>query len=225
MLFTFWTGSTIAEPSSVAAWRDRFPSFTMFNEDDAINLIDSAMHRDLFKKIRIPSCKSDIARLLLLRHYGGFYIDAHSGPSNGDRLAETIEYLSHFDLTLFSASWERGFNFMNGFLLARRNAPVLDLIIRNAFENLVQHAKRESETQDHVPYNIIQLTGSAVILRCIFDATPTGWSMKPEYKDKIGFVVMPTSNSHGFHVASHNNYRKPGSHWSERQKNERLFVE
>jgi hypothetical protein len=225
MLFTFWTGSLVTEPGSVAAWRDRFPGFSLFNDEDVIPLFEHDWQRALYSRIRIPTCKSDIARIALLRNFGGFYCDAHTGPANGDRLAETLEYLSRFELVLFSCSWDPVFNFMNGVLAARRHAAILDLIITKAFDNIARHERLEAETSGHVPYDILHLTGSGVILNCVFDHTPAGWAIKPHLVETIGFVTLPSADSHGFSVASHNDYRRPGNHWTERQKSERLFLE
>jgi hypothetical protein len=221
MMFTYWTGQA-EEPESFDVWRDKYPKFSVFGDEDVLPLLKSDDFRDIYHQIGIPACKSDIARLVLLREYGGLYIDSHMGPSSGSRLAETLEGLARFELILFSKKWEQGFNFMNGVLAARRQAPVLDLLIDKAFSNLICHKHMEDETSDYVPYNIFSLTGTAVMLEIIFDATAWG-VMKREFKERVDFHVMETGDSPGFHIYQFYGYRKPGEHWSERQQRERLF--
>lgn len=214
----------MSEPESVDVWRERYPKFAVFKDENVIPLLDDDIHRELYKKIRIPACKSDVARLVLLREYGGLYVDAHMGPSSGDRLAETLASLASFELILFSQGWDPGFNFMNGVLAARRHASVLDSLIATAFENLSKHKKLEEQTPDYVSYDIFNLTGTGVFLQCIYE--PDFWGkMKPEYTKRIAFHIMQTADSPGFHIYKFHGYKKPGDHWSERQQHERLFEE
>jgi mannosyltransferase OCH1-like enzyme len=229
MLFTFWTGSVLAEPESVQAWRERFPDFALFRDADVLPLLDNGRHRELYNRIRIPACKADIARMIMLREHGGAYVDSHTGPGDGDALAATLEELARYDMILYGKGWEGAFNFMNSVLVARRRAPILDMIIENAFKNLIDHERREASAQGHVPYHVLDLTGTTVMLECIFDkqarnAWKLDWDMKPELKAKINFRYMPTENSCGFHIYQYYGYRKPGEHWSERQRYERLFA-
>ena len=155
MLFTFWTVFSLAVPDSVQAWCKRFPDFVTFKDEDVLPLLDSDHYRDLYKRISIPACKADIARLALLREHGGVYVDLHTGPSDGDALAETIEDLARFDLLLFGKGWEGSFNFMNSILIARRQAPVLQLILDGAFTNLINHERREANSTEHIPYHVL----------------------------------------------------------------------
>lgn len=223
MLFTFWAGAASVQPESVGAWRERYPDFAVFNDEDVAPLLDTDEQREIYQKIRIPACRSDVARLVLLREHGGLYLDAHMGPSSGDRLAETLSDLARYDLILFSWGWKSQFNFMNGVLAARRRAPVLDLLITKAFDNLVAHKRCEDATSEYIKYNIFNLTGTWVMVQCMFQNIGGTWDRKPEYKEKVRFHVMETGSSPGFQIYKFYGYRKPGEHWSERQLSERLF--
>ncbi|MBY6240781.1 glycosyltransferase [Methylosinus sp. Sm6] len=222
MLFTFWTGHETHQPESVPAWRRSYPSFACFGDADVLPLFDSDAQREIYEKIRIPACKSDVARLALLRHYGGLYVDAHTGPSSSERLAETLADLARYDLILFRKGWSPGFNFMNGVLAARRRLPIFDRMLERAFDNLVAHKRREEATKEHVAYNIFDLTGTRVMVELMFDKVHGKWEMKAEFRESVGFHVMDTDASPGFHIYKFL-YRGPGSHWSERQQSERLF--
>ncbi|MBV9758656.1 MAG: hypothetical protein JO047_16550, partial [Alphaproteobacteria bacterium] len=222
MLFTFWTG-TLGEPQAVAVWRERFPKFCVFSDADVLALLASDELREIFSRIAIPACKSDIARLVLLKEHGGLYVDSHIGPSEGDRLAETLADLARFDLILFSLGWHPGFNFMNGVVAARRRAPVLDLLMARAFSNLRSHKKLEEAAPGYVPYDIFVLTGTYVMVDCIFDQSTRPPSIKPEFSDKVLFHVMESEASSGLVLYQFYEYRAPGDHWSERQQRERLF--
>jgi len=210
------------QPQSFQVWRERYQKFFVFKDEDVLPLLESDTSRDIYRKIIIPACKSDIARLVLLREYGGLYVDSHMGPSSGDRLAETLEGLARFDLILFSQGWDPDFNFMNGVLAARRRAPVLDLLIDRAFNNLIKHKNLEAETSDYVPYDIFSLTGTGVMVEIMFESS-TWDMMRPEFKEKVDVHIMQTGDSPGFHIYQFYKYRKPGDHWSERQQHERLF--
>lgn len=224
MIFTFWTGSSIPnDATSIGAWRERYPRFAVFQDADVLPLLPSDQVRDLYNRIKIPSCKSDLARLVLLKEHGGLYIDAHSGPSNGDNLARTIAYLARYEFIIFRWLWLGGFTFGNGYIAARRGTPILDLLVDRAIKNLLQQKKKEDEANEYVPYQIAVLTGTQVILGTIFEPCDGSWAIRQQYKDKVLFYEMTGPDTPGFHVANFYNYRKPGSHWSERQKVERLF--
>ncbi|MDR3448149.1 MAG: glycosyltransferase [Alphaproteobacteria bacterium] len=228
MMFTFWAGPVPTELDSVNVWRKSFPNFHVFGDTDVIPLLDNDRHRDIYKRITLPACKSDIARLILLREYGGLYVDAHTGPSDAHSLAETLLELCTFDLVLFGAGWDSGFNFTNAILVARRNAPILSILLDKAFSNLINHEKLEFETEEHVPYHLLNLTGTSVMVQNIFDlnaenAWQLDWNKKAEFETKIKLRRMPNHSSFGFDLYKFYNYNKEGEHWSKRQERERLF--
>ena len=136
--------------------------------------------------------QSRYSALGLIAEHGGVYVDSHTGPSDGDALAATLEDLTKFDMLLFGKGWEGGFNFMNSILIARRQALVLQLILAGAFTNLINHERCEANSAEQVPYHVLDLTGTTVMLECIFDKTAENawrldWDMKPEYRKTIGF--------------------------------------
>jgi hypothetical protein len=231
MIFMFWTGSMLEEPPAAPAWRERFPSaFTVFGDEDVLPLIKSEEARNCYQRISIPACKSDVARLLLLREYGGVYIDGHTGPGGGDALAETILYLSKYELVLFREGWKDHFGFYgNTFMLARRGPSILDMLIEKAFDNLLKHKAAEDAAPGYVPYNLFYFTGSPIMIDCMFDQSDVNawkplWDVKPEFKEKVHIRAKETEASDiGFAPWTFYHYRGWGQHWSERQKTERLF--
>lgn len=232
MIFMYWTGSMLPEPPGASAWRERFPeSFRVFEDDDVLPLIQTEAQRDCFRRIGIPACKSDVARLVLLREYGGVYVDGHTGPGLGDRIAETLLKLCKYEVIFFREGWKDDFGFYgNTFMAARRCSIVLDLLVNKAFENLLHHMRIESLSPDYVSYNIFYLTGSPVIIDCLFDqgdslAWKNGWDVKAEFRKLVVVRVKETETSDiGFVPWSFYHYRHWGQHWTERQQSERLFL-
>jgi len=228
-MFTYWTSSSLSVPESFPVWQARFPSFRLFGDDDVLHLLPSDELRTLYSQISLPACKSDIARLILLREYGGLYVDSHAGPADGDRLAETLDILSSYELVLFSKAWEckseTDFNLMNTALAARAHTALLDKLIAVVLENLAKQRNMEQQTRKYVPYHLFGLTGTGTIIECFYDQTKKPFDIKPEYRSKIFQYNMPTLESPGFKIYQFYGYRKPGGHWSERQQNELLFTE
>ena len=105
MLFTYWTSPTLEEPPSGKAWRVQYPGFRIFCDDDVRPLL-SPGHLHHYDKIALPACRSDLARLVLLREYGGLYVDAHAGPTQGERLAETLDALASVELVFLPGLYE-----------------------------------------------------------------------------------------------------------------------
>ena len=80
--FAYWDGDDhLRIADFVGEWQAAFPAFRVFGNQDVYPLLDkySPGHVDLFKAMRLPAAKSDIARLLLLYELGGLYIDCHFG--------------------------------------------------------------------------------------------------------------------------------------------------
>jgi hypothetical protein len=208
---------------------DKYPNFRIFGDSDVLPLMRSEEQRQIYREISLPAGKSDVARLLLLREYGGLYIDAHAGPASGERLAETLDALSSYDLVLFCrlylAKTQKETHLMNGAFVARRNAPILTTLLDCAFDHLSQHRQAERATQEHVNYTLWGMAGTWILLKCLFDVGSEPYKLKPEFNDKVSVHNMTGPDSPGFHVYQFYQYREPGQHWSERQKNERLFRE
>jgi hypothetical protein len=227
MLFTYWNNPKLDLPPSAVIWQERFPHFSVFGDKDVLPLLESDQLRELYVRISLPACKSDIARLLLLRKHGGLYLDAHAAPVDGDQLAETLGLLSSYELLLFSKTWQAktatDSHLMNTVIAARRNAPTLTHLIITALANLVRQQKLEQE-KGYVPYHLFSLTGTKVIMDCFFKRTNNVLELSPEFADRVYSYKMTSPSSPGFKLYQFYNYRKPGDHWSERQKSERLFL-
>jgi hypothetical protein len=229
VIFTYWTNPVVDRPPSTAAWRERFAGYTVFGDSDVIPLLTSDTNRRIYERITLPACKSDVARLVLLHQYGGLYVDAHTGPSNGDRLAETLEVLSSFELILFCKLYvdqaAPGRNLMNSILAARRGSAALHHLIDLAFANLIRHSHKEAETTEHVPYHLWSLTGTGLLLESFFDTSTNPFAIEAAFRDKVFLHEMTSPASPGFHLYQYYAYRQPGQHWSERQQHQRLFAE
>jgi Glycosyltransferase sugar-binding region containing DXD motif len=232
MIFCYWSGppgSESAEPEAVAAWKARLPSFRMFDDRDVLPILaayDSNLPQ-LFERIRIPACKSDLARLLLLYEYGGLYVDAHVGPEDGFALADTLDFLSSHELVLFCDKHcdpSVDLKIMNTVIAGRKHADALLDLIDGAVANLRAHERKEASTDSYVAYNIFVLTGAWDISIRIFDRSRVGNPMREQYQGRVCLAVPhehPTARP--YRLYAHYGYRAPGSHWSERQKHQRLF--
>lgn len=240
MIFTFWTS---ADPDAAAEntggeidgavkdWSSAFPEFRVFNDDEVARLLQSrdAELLAVYNAIRIPACRSDLARLVLLYEYGGLYIDAHVGTGDSQVLASVLEKLSTFELIIFDKTWEHkkadDIHIINTMICARRRSEVINTLIESAFANLIGHRAIERSTPEYVPYNIFVLTGAADITDRIFDQSALPRVMRSEFAEKVHVERLVDRDRLPFFPYKHYAYRQPGSHWSERQKVERLFLD
>jgi hypothetical protein len=226
MIFTYWDHPTLDEPPSAAAWRARYPKFRVYRDAD-VRAFLGPDRLFLFDQINMPACKSDIARLFLLREYGGLYVDAHAGPTQAERLAETLEALSRFDLILFCRSYlkkePQELHLMNGAIAARRHSLFLDALIVCAFGHLADQKAAEATTDEYVHYTLWGMAGTWILLKCFFEMSKEPFQLRPEYTDKILVRYLESPISAGFEMYQFYEYREPGNHWSEREKKERLF--
>jgi hypothetical protein len=182
----------------------------------------------LFDRIRISACRSDLARLLLLRNNGGLYVDAHTGSGNQAKLVQLFAHLAAKELVVFDQAGEGraedDIYLLNGAMLARRHSALLGQIIESCFRNLETQWARECQSLDPVPYNIFSLTGGWNMLNFLFDLRKRPYPLKEGLSERVHLEVLhPSKGPPPFIWYQHYQYREPGQHWSERQKVERLF--
>lgn len=228
MILLYWTHRDVATPPAAPAWQRAYRHCRVFGDDDVLPLLPPDFV-PVFESIRLPSAKSDLARLVLLREYGGLYVDAHIGPTSPARLLETLDPLSTHNLILFGQGWlierEIDFYLMNGVLAARRGAEELDLAIDRIIRNITEQKQREASSADHVPYDLHHLTGTHVLIDVFFDAVLPRPRLKAPFEDRIFVHQMADNRQSGFEIAAYYGYRKPNGHWSERQRTERFFLD
>jgi hypothetical protein len=239
MFFSYWTNAeqTSASPDSahpldamVADWRSKYETFRVFTDADIVDLLSqwSPTLPALFNRIRLPACRSDLARLILLYEYGGLYVDAHVGTASAERLTDVMERLSSKELLLFDRidqhQWDGDCHIVNYTIGARKHSAALGKVIFTAIRNLERQEAAESVTSDYVQYNIFVLTGPWNISITLFDRSDRNIRLLPEYQSLVHVEALdPQYQPWPFQPYQHYHYRKPGQHWSERQLVEPLF--
>ncbi|WP_082552345.1 glycosyltransferase [Methylobacterium sp. Leaf456] len=228
MVFMYWVDRGLAEPPSAPDWRAIYPRFEVFGDRDVIPLLPKAFV-PVFEAIRLPSAKSDIARLFLLREHGGLYVDAHVGPTSPQNLMETLKDLETVHVVLFGREWAMSkatdLDLMNGVLAARRGASELDRVIDRVVGNVLAQKRKEEATLEYVPYDLFGLTGTFIIVQEFFDQAFPKPRIKAELRERVSVHFMKNNIDSGFGVFTHYSYRKPNEHWSERQSRERFFLD
>jgi hypothetical protein len=236
MIFTYWINdatahdeSTEAAPPSMIAWREQYPEASVYSDSDVLKFLDrfGQEYGKLYRRIRIPACKSDIARLVLLYHLGGFYLDSHTGPGEAKELTKIFAKLAAYDVVFFDKTWEHqnenDIHLINGAICSRRGSPLIKKLIDTVFNNLELQEKKENEYKKYVPYNLAVLTGAWVLRLLCFSVNESIVSIRPEFADQLYLYRMTIGKDPGFILYKHYSYRKEGRHWSERQGNELLF--
>ena len=231
MVFSYWEGSSAVSDLFLDVWRPYDPEVRVFTAADVESFIPSSnpVWLELFKAIRLLACKSDVARLVILEHVGGFYLDIHSAPRDGEALARLQALLLTYEFVLFRAVdyLETGnFYIPNGALLGRRNSSVIHHLIESAFHVLVQQRDRENASQGHASYNIAELTGGWLYGLKLLDMDAFPFDPTPAYRDRVWVEDVHSARSHpAFIWYANYGYRRPGEHWSERQATEPLFTQ
>jgi hypothetical protein len=236
MIFTFWVHDSALDgdaqdgPEAVAAWREHYPGTSLYSDSDVLPILAGfgSTCVDLYGRIRIPACKSDLARLLLLFRFGGLYVDSHTGPGNAHHLVNVFAALAAYEVVLFDKIWEHkhmnDIYIMNSVMCARQSSPVIKHLIDSALHNLQEHERKEHEAEAYVPYNIFVLTGAWDIRRNFFEMRNRKHVIKPAFADRVQLVGIERDQDPGFALYKYYGYRKEGRHWSERQASEPLFL-
>lgn len=233
MFFTFWTKPTCDVPSPppmAAEWSEAFPTFAVFGDADVCDILTSrgASYADLFRRISIPACRADVARLAILHECGGVYVDAHAGIGNLAALTSAVENLAKYELIIFDRKdgikSPGGVHVINSLIAARRGSEVLELVLERALRNLVDQDKMERASDVHVPYNIYVLTGPWNLASTVLDQRLPKHVVRAEFVGKVLKVdLLLPETTFPVRLYRYYGYRNPGTHWSERQTVERLF--
>lgn len=230
MIFTYWQGNVSDIAPMVAGWRGAFPTFEVFGDDAVCDILArrGASFPGMYRRITIPACKSDVARLVLLHEYGGMYVDAHSGVGQVAAICDALENLARYELIIFDrrdlVKLPGRTQIINGLLAARRGSEVLDLILQKALDNLVAQESKERSVDAYVPYNIFVLTGPWNLSSTIMNLGLPQHEMLQDFVGRVLKVDLTDKPAFPVWFYRYYEYRKPACHWSERQAVERLFA-
>ena len=234
LMFSYWDKP---DQSPIAAflreWRGPFPDFRILGDSDIEAMIGAhfPQHLDLFRRIRIPTCKSDIAILLSLHCLGGLFVDCHCGIRGADGVARMLAESAGWEVTLYDKDRKvepraaGALRPLNSVMAVQQHSPLMLASAALAFHNLENHWQAERQARSHVPYDIWTLTGPGLLEHTICIPPPVMWGeplgLRPENATKVRFIQEGPDAPivrYRFHT-----YNPPGTHWSERQKRERLF--
>lgn len=229
-LHLYWEGDPTVLDNVGAAWSAIDLSPTVWSIDEVAELVESRWGREneeLFRAIRIPACRSFLARTVILEHCGGLFVDAHMGPPSSPESLNNLalELGSREVLLTVRATADNDPTLAFGFLIARSGARALAQLVRHQFGLLRDHRTKEIDAGSFTPYNLYALAGAHCTAALFFERPwPLDpYSVRPEWSDDLHIRVLTESETAPFAAYRYYDYRTPGAHWSERQRCETLF--
>lgn len=223
-VFTYWDSEDVSGISEqIDHWRGSFTGYEVVTPQDARALLvaRSPEYLEAFDRIRIAACRSDISRLLALDAFGGLYVDSHCRLDDLGGVASGFDRLEARDMVV-STRWAPNFKKVmphNSILWSRPGGRIVNLLLDRALANLGKKLQDEDRV-GFEPYHVWSITGPGVLWQELFDTEADAGVLKPEWADVVA-TVFEAENPISRHI--YTGYREPGSHWSERQKVERLF--
>lgn len=189
-IFQFWHDKHSVPPDYARAFecnRLMNPHFEFMLIDDAF--VDSLLQEHfggllvrLYRMNRVPASRCDMARLAVLYHYGGVYLDA-SLKLHGrlDPIADTIDdtaFLMRDDMPKYQADPSRA-HLSNGFIISRQASPLIGRCLLEIAQTLTSG---QSNT------DVLNATGPGVINRVAGTAGKDTY-VKLSFKElKSGFL-------------------------------------
>ena len=224
MLFTYWHSTDLAViAESIAHWRTTFPDFRVV-DDAEVEAILQRSFRDylgMYRRLRIPAARSDVARLATLHAHGGFYADCHFAMIRTDEARRFVEAPAAPVVLLARtalATEVPGLRPLNGLMCAAAGHPLLAQALARGLENLARRMAEEDRRDAEGAYDIFELIG-ARNLRAVLLADP--FTLRAEF---TGQVRLAAEDEAPFRRNVFKSYQGPGAHWSERQRCEPLFL-
>lgn len=212
-------------------WGDNFEHFVVFGPADALAIVQQLFpqHVEAYANIRIPSARSDIARLALLYKYGGLYIDCHFSCPDVSQMSEFIANAEQFDCVLIDNKlWrdrrsEDCLLLINSSLFLQPGSKLAFDACHKALKNL--EAKLEREKQyGFEPYNIWELSGPGVLNELFFNEPLDGKKNTPKDSYSANALIVREEDFPATRGAFRAYYNDANIHWSERQKADLLFL-
>jgi Glycosyltransferase sugar-binding region containing DXD motif len=181
----------------LADWGTHFPDLRVISDANVEPLIGHILpsYVELYRRIRFPATKADIARLAYLHEFGGLYVDCHCGLRSAKGVRELVEQLSRYELVMWENSyitWPRPKNTMkviNGILLASpRSSIVLEFLLKG-LANLEAHSKREA-SEGMVEYSPWYLCGAGSYLEHLCVPGSANTQLRSEFGGRIFFTEL-----------------------------------
>jgi mannosyltransferase OCH1-like enzyme len=229
MMFSYWDRADVGPINeSIIDWSTHFPDFRILGDVEVEPMIAQYFpeYREMFRSIRIPTCKSDLALLLALYEVGGLYVDCHCGVRDPEKIKNLLARLDEYELILYDRDNSsrpdlRGQLFpLNSVLFARPNSTIILDCATRAFRNCA--AQWEAEKKNgFIEYDIWSLSGPRILHERLLN--PSRTELQADCAGKVLFIPEGDSGA-PIGRAMHYSYRVPGMHWSERQRREPLFL-
>lgn len=209
-------------PSNSVEWIKMHPGFEYrLIEDDAMDLFVEKnypkIHRDVYKRISKPILAADLARYLLLYHYGGIYTDLDTTPrkhfsqwSAGERVNVIVSIEGDMvdDARPFSIYFERDLQICQWTLVSSPRHPLFRRVI-----NTVAKGLKDAIDSGSTAFDVLNLTGpgkfSDIVLEFLRDHYGAG---KESLKDMTSpkrfgdILVLPMT---GFCPGNNRHLTKP----------------
>jgi hypothetical protein len=228
--FSFWVGDDPPrlEPYE-AHWREVFPDFRVLGEEDVLGLLEThfPQHIDLYRSIRIPTARSDVARYLGLYERGGLYVDCHMGIQDAGAVRRLLASLDRWEAIFFVRSLALPFKrppdgrpLITCMIYTRPRLQVLLDVTRQMLSNLAWHQKREAE-HGFVPYHLYPLVGPGLLSATIFQPGSGLRDLRWDLEDRVR-VIREEDAPMQRNVFKYL-YATDTNHWSLRQEGELLF--
>jgi Glycosyltransferase sugar-binding region containing DXD motif len=228
-VFAYWHSedrSLLAE--FLADWRTHFPDLRVIGDADVEPLIGRILpsYVELYRRVRFPTTKANIARLAYLHKYGGLYVDCHCGLRSARGVRELFEQLQRYELVMWENSyitWPRfkeTMKVMSTILLARARSPIVLEFLLRGLANLEVHSKREA-SEGMVEYSPWYLCGAGSYLEHLCVPGSANTQLKSEFTGRIFFTEL---DGGPIAINQHVAYKlNPKQHWSYRRLHELLF--
>ena len=154
-LHQFWTNfdpphdppRDVAKVMEVTRRRFQGWEYHLWNSETVEDLLDSMPeYLEIFRRVKIPAMKSDLARILVLHEFGGMYLDASSYPRYED---SAQQFLGETDPSIVVAeSFENSEVLMNRIVACEAGHACFRSILETSFQAVADSIESGQESID-----------------------------------------------------------------------------
>jgi len=236
-IFFFWDNETPEiYLNHINNIKNLFPNYNVHLIDDkwVINYYTSRNEQDfcnIYKKITLGAAKADIIRFLVIYEYGGLYLDIMNYPREELNIDDLFSKLENKSTYIAVSGTNIGFTL----ILSKPKTLLIEKLYDLAKNNLINHYKKESNSEAHINYNLVQLTGPLLFHDVVVNKQFYSWDFylncredspqNQQYFKKWNCDLIDVEKTFWLYKVGFDNHhgKNMDKHWSKQQLKKKLF--
>jgi len=198
MIFTYWEGEAQELKDFLMRWLP-IGHVKIYTRHDIGAILTNLYERAMFARLRSAAARASVARFLLLREFGGFYVEPNTAPGDPSAIQRLVESLTQFQYVVFVDSESVNDEIprvLNSAILSQKHSRVVDLVWNSIYDHLASFDRAEAGSSETLDYDLASLAGSGPVARRLFRSNAKDFELNRFWGSSVKVEVVSRSNGH-----------------------------